>query len=222
MKEDRSPGAWEYGGWLRKVAALAVVVILLTSVVSIFHQYAGCVAFVILMFIGLVVIIYPPRKREQVRRSRGSGRGEGRQRRAPVAERAPPRRDPPAGEGRGGGRAKDGDRRRRGKPGGKRSRRRMLTCPECGSTRLVYEAGYMIGQVYFCQDCQYRGSFVIEFDPMEMSEGDVEEQITEKDLEAGEEGDPHGAAPPEEEFPEPPGQDDILKGMDRNGGEEED
>ena len=98
----------------------------------------------------------------------------------------------------------------------------MLTCPECGSTRLVYEAGYMIGQVYFCQDCEYRGSFVIEFDPMEKQEGEVGEQITENDLEAGEEGDPHGAAPPEEEFPEPPGQDDILKGMDRKGGEEED
>ncbi len=221
MKEDRRPGAWEYGGWLRKVAALAIAVILLTSVVSVFHQYAGCVTFVILMFIGLVIIIYPPRKRERIRRSRGPGRGDGEPRRAHGAEREPPRHGPLADKGRGGDRAGDGARRRRGKSGGKKNHRRTLRCPECGSTRLVYEAGYMIGQVYLCKDCEYRGSFVIEFDPMEKPEGEVEEQTLEKDLVAGAVGDPHGASPPEEELPEPPGMDDILKGMGGEGGGKE-
>ena len=48
---------------------------------------------------------------------------------------------------------------------GKRRRRRALRCPECGGTRLDYEAGYITGQYYLCKDCSYRGSFVIELDP---------------------------------------------------------
>ena len=37
-------------------------------------------------------------------------------------------------------------------------------CPQCNSIRLVYEAGLVTGQVYHCLDCNYVGSFVIEFD----------------------------------------------------------
>lgn len=40
----------------------------------------------------------------------------------------------------------------------------VLRCPQCGSTRLVYEAALITGQVYHCQACQYVGSLVLESD----------------------------------------------------------
>ena len=39
---------------------------------------------------------------------------------------------------------------------------RALTCPQCGSTDLYYEAGLIGGYVYHCKDCDYVGVFVIE------------------------------------------------------------
>ena len=44
----------------------------------------------------------------------------------------------------------------------KRKIRRILTCPHCGSERLIYNAGLITGQVYHCLDCDYVGSLVLE------------------------------------------------------------
>lgn len=41
-------------------------------------------------------------------------------------------------------------------------KRRILTCPQCGSHELYYEAGLITGQKYHCKKCDYIGSFVIE------------------------------------------------------------
>ncbi len=41
-------------------------------------------------------------------------------------------------------------------------RKRVLTCPRCGSPRLYLEAGAMMGQIYHCKECDYVGSLVIE------------------------------------------------------------
>jgi len=46
----------------------------------------------------------------------------------------------------------------RGEGGG----RKVLTCPQCGSGRLYYEAGLMTGYKYHCKGCDYIGTFVIE------------------------------------------------------------
>jgi transposase-like protein len=35
-------------------------------------------------------------------------------------------------------------------------------CPQCGSTRLVFEGGLILGQIYHCLDCDYVGSLVVE------------------------------------------------------------
>lgn len=40
----------------------------------------------------------------------------------------------------------------------------VRTCPECGSTELVPEAGFMTGYKYHCQECDYVGALVIEQD----------------------------------------------------------
>jgi transposase-like protein len=45
-------------------------------------------------------------------------------------------------------------RRNRGK--------RVLHCPHCRSTRLVYEGGMILGQLYHCLDCDYVGPLVFE------------------------------------------------------------
>ena len=42
--------------------------------------------------------------------------------------------------------------------------RTVLRCPQCGSTRIVYEAALITGQVYHCQACQYVGSLILESD----------------------------------------------------------
>lgn len=44
------------------------------------------------------------------------------------------------------------------------SRKRVLRCPQCESTRLVLAAAGIIGQVYHCLDCDYVGSLVLETD----------------------------------------------------------
>jgi predicted RNA-binding Zn-ribbon protein involved in translation (DUF1610 family) len=40
--------------------------------------------------------------------------------------------------------------------------RRVLTCPECGSADLYYEAALITGYKYHCKKCGYIGAFVIE------------------------------------------------------------
>ena len=40
----------------------------------------------------------------------------------------------------------------------------VLTCPQCGSSDLYYEAALITGQKYHCKKCNYIGSFVIEKD----------------------------------------------------------
>ena len=45
---------------------------------------------------------------------------------------------------------------------GEGSGRKVLTCPQCGSGRLYYEAGLMTGYKYHCKGCDYIGTFVIE------------------------------------------------------------
>lgn len=42
--------------------------------------------------------------------------------------------------------------------------RGVLTCPNCGSSDLYYEAGMITGQLYHCKRCDYIGPFVIERD----------------------------------------------------------
>ncbi|HKS59323.1 MAG TPA: hypothetical protein VJS68_00925 [Thermoplasmata archaeon] len=45
----------------------------------------------------------------------------------------------------------------------KRGRRRLL-CPHCGSERIQPDVAGILGQVYRCPDCDYRGSLVLETD----------------------------------------------------------
>lgn len=35
-------------------------------------------------------------------------------------------------------------------------------CPQCRSTRLIFEGGLILGQLYHCLDCDYVGPLVIE------------------------------------------------------------
>ena len=37
-----------------------------------------------------------------------------------------------------------------------------LTCPQCGSADLYYEAALITGYKYHCKNCGYIGAFVIE------------------------------------------------------------
>ena len=46
----------------------------------------------------------------------------------------------------------------------KSRRRKILTCPDCGSSDLYYETGLITGYKYHCKKCQYVGPFVIEKD----------------------------------------------------------
>ena len=43
-------------------------------------------------------------------------------------------------------------------------KKKILTCPQCGSADLYYETGLITGYKYHCKKCQYVGSFVIEKD----------------------------------------------------------
>ncbi|MDH7509275.1 MAG: hypothetical protein QHH00_07765 [Methanomassiliicoccales archaeon] len=40
--------------------------------------------------------------------------------------------------------------------------KRLIVCPQCGSSDLYYEAGLMTGYKYHCKKCNYIGAFVIE------------------------------------------------------------
>jgi DNA-directed RNA polymerase subunit RPC12/RpoP len=37
----------------------------------------------------------------------------------------------------------------------------VIRCPSCGSYRLVPEIAFIGGAKYLCQDCGFRGSFVV-------------------------------------------------------------
>lgn len=41
-------------------------------------------------------------------------------------------------------------------------RRRILICPQCGSSDIYYEAGMITGQKYHCKRCGYIGSLILE------------------------------------------------------------
>lgn len=60
----------------------------------------------------------------------------------------------------------------------KREQKTVLTCPQCGSADLYYEAALITGYKYHCKKCGYIGAFVIEKD---VSDGS-------KDTEPGERG----------------------------------
>ena len=46
----------------------------------------------------------------------------------------------------------------------RRDLKTVLTCPQCGSADLYYEAGLITGYKYHCKKCGYIGAFVIEKD----------------------------------------------------------
>ena len=37
-----------------------------------------------------------------------------------------------------------------------------LVCPDCGGTNVYFEGGLIMGQKYHCNDCHYRGAFILE------------------------------------------------------------
>ncbi len=41
-------------------------------------------------------------------------------------------------------------------------KRRVLTCPQCGSARVNVAMGSLTGQVYRCNACGYVGSLILE------------------------------------------------------------
>jgi transposase-like protein len=46
----------------------------------------------------------------------------------------------------------------------------VLTCPQCGSSDMYYEAGLITGYKYHCKKCHYIGAFVIEVEVEEEEE----------------------------------------------------
>ena len=44
----------------------------------------------------------------------------------------------------------------------KKKMRKVLTCPQCGSADLYYEAALITGYKYHCKNCNYIGAFVVE------------------------------------------------------------
>ncbi|MGA8664055.1 MAG: hypothetical protein WB809_03170 [Thermoplasmata archaeon] len=48
-----------------------------------------------------------------------------------------------------------------------RTGRSIKVCPQCGSSRIVQEAGSITGAVYHCLACQYIGALVLEVDVAE-------------------------------------------------------
>lgn len=49
-----------------------------------------------------------------------------------------------------------------GRKGKRKGRRKVLTCPQCGSADLYYEAALITGYKYHCKKCNYIGAFVVE------------------------------------------------------------
>ncbi|MBN1677849.1 MAG: hypothetical protein JW880_04850 [Candidatus Thermoplasmatota archaeon] len=46
----------------------------------------------------------------------------------------------------------------------RQEKKTVLTCPQCGSADLYYEAALITGYKYHCKKCGYIGAFVIEKD----------------------------------------------------------
>jgi transposase-like protein len=42
--------------------------------------------------------------------------------------------------------------------------KRVLRCPQCGGTNIIYESGFITGYKYHCKDCDYIGALIIEED----------------------------------------------------------
>ncbi len=55
--------------------------------------------------------------------------------------------------------------------------KRILVCPVCKSTDIVLDTGGYTGK-YYCKNCGYRGSFIIE-----LTEGEYEEMLKLGELE---------------------------------------
>ncbi len=51
-----------------------------------------------------------------------------------------------------------------------KKQKKVLKCPNCGSTNIVPEAGFVTGYQYHCPDCEYVGPFIIEEDVEENEE----------------------------------------------------
>ncbi len=49
----------------------------------------------------------------------------------------------------------------------------MMCCPVCRSSDIFWVTGGNLGQVYQCKSCGYRGTFVIEVDPGDQSDGNA-------------------------------------------------
>lgn len=49
--------------------------------------------------------------------------------------------------------------------------KKILICPDCGGSKLYYEAGLVTGYKYHCAECDYIGSFIIEKDIPNDKEG---------------------------------------------------
>jgi transcription elongation factor Elf1 len=50
------------------------------------------------------------------------------------------------------------------------NRKRILQCPQCGSTNVVLSAGMITGQMYHCLKCDYMGALIFEVDVDEKGE----------------------------------------------------
>jgi len=48
----------------------------------------------------------------------------------------------------------------------------VLLCPQCGSDRIILDAGLITGQRYHCLACDYLGSFVVERDLKDLQDED--------------------------------------------------
>ena len=42
--------------------------------------------------------------------------------------------------------------------------KKVLRCPQCGGTNIIYESGLITGYKYLCKDCKYIGALIIEED----------------------------------------------------------
>ncbi|HZY70173.1 MAG TPA: hypothetical protein VFF67_04240 [Thermoplasmata archaeon] len=53
--------------------------------------------------------------------------------------------------------------------------RTVRVCPQCGSTRIIFDAGLITGQRYHCLNCDYLGSLILERDVDEKAPAEPEE-----------------------------------------------
>ncbi len=50
----------------------------------------------------------------------------------------------------------------------------VLKCPECGSTNIIPETGFITGYKYHCEDCDYVGTLVLEVEERELEREEEE------------------------------------------------